>query len=210
VYLDAERAAFRTGRSPGLDVGGNGSGCNEVFGQFTVDQIESDGDGNITVLDVTYSRRCESAEATPVTGRLRYRAYPLSYEFVSDENDYIGSGETRSYTNSTTVFGLSGTVNRLGFSVSGRRDDWHGTIAPPPGEELAVGTYTGARRFNDEGGPQLDVSGNGRGCNQLTGSFTIHELVADADGKVTAVWLSFEQHCEGGEPALRGTFRYYA
>ena len=38
VYHDAERAAFRTGRAPGLDVSGDGRGCNEVYGEFAVDQ----------------------------------------------------------------------------------------------------------------------------------------------------------------------------
>ena len=55
VYRDAERASFRTGRSPGLDVSGDGRGCNEVYGQFSVNQIETDTSGAITVLEATYT-----------------------------------------------------------------------------------------------------------------------------------------------------------
>ena len=210
VYSGAERAAFRTGRAPGLDVFGNGSGCNEVYGQFTIDQIEVGADGAVTVLDARYSRRCESAAATPLTGRVRYQAYPLSYRFISDVGDYIGQGVTKSYTNSTTVFTFLGNREGAHFDVSGRRDWWNISLAAPVGQELAVGTYTGAVRFADAASPGLNVSGNGRGCNQITGSFTIRDMAHNAEGEMTALWATFEQHCEGGAPALRGTIRYYA
>jgi hypothetical protein len=210
VYRDAERAPFQTGRAPGLDVSGNGSGCNKVYGDFTIDQIETDSSGAVTVLDARYSRKCESNTATPLTGRLRYRAYPLSYRFVSDPGDYIGQGITKSYANSNSIFSLSGTTAGIGFGVSGRRDYWTVGIRPKTGETLRVGTYTGAQRFADADHPALDVSSTGRGCNQSAGSFVIKEIVVDEAGAVTALSATFEQRCEAGVPALRGTIRYFA
>ncbi|HLL67638.1 MAG TPA: hypothetical protein VK453_18270 [Micromonosporaceae bacterium] len=210
VFRNAERAAFRTGRAPGLDVSGNGSGCNEVFGQFTVDQIETDATGVVTVLDVRYSQRCEGATGPLLSGRLRYRAYPLSYRFVSDPGDYVGGGITKSYANSNSVFSVRGTASRLVFTVSGLRDYWRVDIAPKEGETLAPGTYSGAQRFADGQHPELDVSGDGRGCNQTAGSFVIKELVVNEAGEVTALSATFVQHCEQGTPALRGTIHYYA
>jgi hypothetical protein len=191
-------------------VSGNGSGCNQVYGQFTIDQIEVDAEGRVTVLDARFSRRCESASAPPLTGRLRYEAYPLSYRFVSDPGDYIGGGITKSYTNATTVFTLGGTASGVGFGVSGLRDTWTVSLAPRTGDTLRVGTYPNAQRFADAEHPEVDVYGNGRGCNRTSGSFTIREIVFNAEGAVTALWATFEQHCEGLEPALRGTIRYYA
>jgi hypothetical protein len=48
------------------------------------------------------------------------------------------------------------------------------------------------------------VDGNGRGCNTLTGSFTISNVVFGPFGYVQTLDATFEQHCEGSEPALRG------
>ena len=85
-------------------------------------------------------------------------------------------------------------------------------LAPPSGQQLHVGTYTDAQRaaFRDPGHPGLDVSGDGRGRNTLTGSFTIPQLVVDATDAVTALAATFPQHCEGAAPALHGTIRYCA
>ena len=47
----------------------------------------------------------------------------------------------------------------------------------------------------------MSVTGDHRGCNESTGSFTIHEIAADR------LWMSYEQHCEGGDPALFGEIR---
>lgn len=56
--------------------------------------------------------------------------------------------------------------------------------------------------------PGLDVSGNGRGCNTLEGLFTVTAIEVKTDGSVKSVGITFEQHCEGEQPALRGTFNY--
>jgi hypothetical protein len=212
TYRNAERAAFRTGRSPGLDVSGNGRGCNQVYGQFTIDQIETEASGSIAVLDAHFTQRCESATAPRLNGTVHFRAYPLSYRFASDPGDYVGGGKTKSYTNSTSVFALIGSTNGVHYTVSGQRDDWTVDLMPPAGEQLHVGTYTGAQRapFREPGHPGLDVGGDGRGCNTLTGSFTITELVTDPTGAVKALAATFEQHCEGAAPALRGTIHFYA
>jgi hypothetical protein len=211
-YLDAERASFRTGRSPGLDVSGTGRGCNEVYGSFWIDQIGVAPDGTVTLLDARFTQHCERADAPRLQGTVKFAAFPLSYRFVSDAGDYIGAGVTKGYTNATSVFGLQGTASGVAFSVSGERDDWTVYLYPPAGQTLTVGTYTGAQRypFNDAGRPGLSVSGNGRGCNTLTGQFTIREIAFDAAGAVTALFATYEQHCEGGTPALRGTIRYFA
>jgi hypothetical protein len=51
------------------------------------------------------------------------------------------------------------------------------------------------------------VSGEGRGCNELTGSYTVTQAVyGGSDSSCLQDFeATFEQHCEGAEPALRGT-----
>ncbi|MCP3803221.1 hypothetical protein NLX83_28480 [Allokutzneria sp. A3M-2-11 16] len=143
VYRDAERASFRTGRAPGLDVGGTGRGCNQVWGEFAIDQIETDASGAVTVLEATFTQNCEGPNSPALKGTVRYQAFPLSYEFVSAPGDYIGGGKSKSYRGANTVFTVGGSVDgALSFGVSGQRDDWRVELAPAQGQKLAVGTYT--------------------------------------------------------------------
>lgn len=70
-------------------------------------------------------------------------------------------------------------------------------------------TYTDAERapFATFMKPGLDISGDGRGCNSLSGSFDIDEIAWDGDVLVH-VLARFEQHCEEGPAALRGCVKY--
>lgn len=210
VYRNAERAAFRTGRSPGLDVSGDGRGCNEVYGQFSVHQIGTDADGTVTLLDATYTQHCESATAPALTGIIKYRAYPLSYAYTSDAGDWIGQGVSQTHTGATSTFSLSGSADGVQYGVSGKREYWSASIAPPAGEQFKVGTTYATERFRGPDVGELDLGGNGRGCNSSTGEFTVEKLALNGDGTVKAFAATFVQHCEGGTPALRGTIRYYA
>ncbi|MGF9765118.1 hypothetical protein AAII07_59775, partial [Microvirga sp. 0TCS3.31] len=90
-------------------------------------------------------------------------------------------------------------------------DWWDAQFRAPQGQILLPGrTYTGATRYGfNAGNPGLDVSGNGRGCNTLTGQFTVHEATYD-NGYLTSFRISFEQHCEGSTPALRGEVSWRA
>ena len=74
---------------------------------------------------------------------------------------------------------------------------------------LVVGSYTGASRaaFQAAGSPGLEITGEGRGCNTLTGQFDVTELAFSPLGEITVFDATFEQHCEGLTPALYGRIR---
>jgi hypothetical protein len=81
------------------------------------------------------------------------------------------------------------------------------------GQNLAPGLFADAQRasFVEAGHPGLDVFGDGRGSNQVTGSFTIHQIQVDYSGTdpvLVSFSASFEQHSEGGPLALTGTVNY--
>jgi hypothetical protein len=211
VYRDAERAPFRTGRAPGLDVSGDGRGCNEVYGQFTINQIATDDSGAVTLLDASFTQHCESATAPALKGTVKFNAFPLSYHFASDPGDWVGGGVTKTYTNSTTVFGFTGAPNGFGYSVSGLRDNWTVSFSDVSGAPLVAGrTYT-TTRFGDADHARLDVGGDGRGCNESSGTLTVTKLSTDpATGNITSLAATFTQHCENGTPALNGTIHYFA
>jgi len=129
---------------------------------------------------------------------------------TSDEGDWVGAGQTYSYATSTgDTFGSS-TTTAAAVSANVHADNgdwWNLDFAAPQGQTLAVGTYDNAIRagFPDRGAaPGLDVGGNGRGCNTLTGSFTVTQVTFGAAGTVETFDADFEQHCEGAEAALRG------
>ena len=206
-YYNAERAPFRTGRAPGLDVSGDGRGCNQVWGNFNINQIQTDASGNVTLLDATFVQQCESSTAPQLQGTVKYRARPLSYYFKSDSGDFIGQGQTKKYEGATSLFGLRGTNTGFSYSVSGLRDDWGVTIAPPTGKTLGVGTYN-TTRSGDSTHAGLDVSGDGRGCNSSTGTLTISGITFDGSGNVIRLNASFAQYCGGSTSALHGTIRH--
>ena len=74
---------------------------------------------------------------------------------------------------------------------------------------ITTQVYEGAERwpFESTGHPGLDVSGDGRGCNTVTGRFQVESLVTN-NGALTSFTATFEHHCEGGTPALRGCVHY--
>lgn len=154
-----------------------------------------------------------AAAQTAVTGTLTMQ---------SQSGDYIGLGRNYSYDTTTGKFSAgvgtstSGVPNYLSMSYIGRNYDhwWYLDFSTRQlGTPLQVGTYTNARRapFAPLGHPGLDVSGDGRGCNQLSGSFTIEEIQFEQISGQTylrRLVATFEQHCEFATPALTGRIEY--
>lgn len=206
----AERAPFRTGRSPGLDVSGPGRGCNEVWGNFTIFQVGFDSTGQLSTLDASFTQRCGSAGGparAALSGQIKFNTLPLSLSLYSEPRDYIGQGKSKSYTNEASTFRLTGTLSRLSYSASGLRDNWTATIQAPTGKTLMPGTYQTAR-FASDTLAGLDFTGNGRGCNSSSGTLTIYRISADTSGSVTGLWASFKQRCESSAGLLSGTIRF--
>jgi hypothetical protein len=141
-----------------------------------------------------------------------------------EPGDYIGGTTSYLYTTTTGVFGISaGDNNKDGLvdSVNVSYNDanfnhwWYLNFNTyqVAGKNLVPGFYDNAQRaaFTSTGHPGLDISGDGRGCNMVTGNFTVHEANYDysvSPPKVLNFTASFEQHCEGGTAALLGTIYY--
>ena len=321
VYIGAQRAPFREAGRPGIDIGGDGRGCNTITGLFEVRDIRINRKGAVTRLWLLYEQHCEGGRSalygeirvgepaspdpllvapttvrwpasdlgrpstvvpvtlmaldSPVrltrvsiagsnpadfairsdecTGRtlpvggscqiwMRYvptvagtrvavlRATDASGRrrdvalqgfayggrtrvvMTSDPGDYIGGGRNWSYTWANGRIGAVGSRQYLGFGVVGADgSDWSADFVPAAGDIIAPGRYANATRYPFNGsGPGLAVGGNGRGCNTLTGEFTVNSLAWWPDGTLHAASVSFVQHCEGGTPALRGTFEFRA
>jgi hypothetical protein len=144
-----------------------------------------------------------SSAQTPIT----------SFTYVSQPGDYIGQGETKTLLAPEWSFsaaknfdgGVTMTMNRMSpFGI------WTVEFSAPGNVPLAPGTYLAATRypFQAPASPGLSMFGEGRGCNELTGQFTIIDVVYGVGNAITSFAADFEQHCEGMSPALFGSIRY--
>lgn len=135
-------------------------------------------------------------------------AQSASLTMTSDQGDFIGDGRQYSYdTSAGDVFGSSSTGQTVHIDLRAANGDWWFLdFAAPAEQTLEPMTYGSATRYPFQGpdAPGLSVSGNGRGCNTLTGSFSVTEVTFDPFGNLERFAAAFEQHCEGAQAALRG------
>jgi hypothetical protein len=126
----------------------------------------------------------------------------------SEPGDYIGGGIDQTFTEEDGAFTARRNLpNVISISFDGGPHWWFLDFAAPMDVPLAVGVYDEATRFPFQSPtkPGLSVSGEGRGCNELTGQFEVLEVVYSPAGDVERFAATFEQHCEGMEPALTGS-----
>ncbi|GAA4703703.1 hypothetical protein [Nocardioides conyzicola] len=158
--------------------------------------------GTLTIVDST-----TAGAHTVALGGSGTSGY-TTWRMRSQAADYIGGGADYSYTPLNSTIRASGTPT--GVHVAS--DSWTADFEPGSGDELRPGTtFTGATRYPfNESGPGLDISGQGRGCNSLTGTFTVHEATYDDKDRLRKLSVSFTQHCDGGRPALFGSITWRA
>ena len=130
---------------------------------------------------------------------------------TSDPGDWVGQGGSYSFSTPGNLFFARSSEAGSDLTVTVQPDgssagEWVLEFAAPFGQQLVPGTYTGAVRASERGTslPGLDVSGEFRGCSSLTGSFTVLDATYEASGYVDSFHATFEQHCDGLAPALRG------
>ena len=114
----------------------------------------------------------------------------------SDLGDWVGGGKQWSYVSLGATFTIS--IGSRVTSIDVDRDDWHAYFAAPAGQALRKKLYDNAERypFQSVGHPGLDVYGDHRGCNTLSGGFQVNQI----DRLAGARAIDFAQHCEGGDP----------
>ena len=136
-----------------------------------------------------------AAQAATITGA------GTSVTFSGTGGDYITQDQAWSYDPSTSV--ISATVspdgNHVSVGINGGTF-WNLDFSAPQGQALTAGTtYDNATRypFQNPTGPGLSLYGDGRGCNTLTGSFTVNKAVFGPHGWIQSFDATFVQHCEG-------------
>ena len=163
---------------------------------------------------LTMTLACGDGDGDSVTGPSRGAPITSFLDLRSDPGDYIGAGESHRYTLADSIWQARVTVgvvepNHVSISLRPINNSlswwWNLNLSAPTGQSLKPGTYENARRWPFAAGqPGLDFSGTGRGCNTLTGSFVIRALEMGPGNSLDRFHATFEQHCEGSSPALRG------
>jgi hypothetical protein len=144
------------------------------------------------------------------------------FYYESDKGDPVGQGSTLSLKEDEMSVSVTpdsrykgGPVNHVKLVVSGKGgrlfELWFSTEKMD--RNLVPGSYDGAGRveFTKYMQPGISISGDGRGCLDARGSFSI--LQADfhlRSGKlaVDSIAVEFEQHCGDRKAGLRGHLFY--
>jgi hypothetical protein len=236
-FKDLTRTPFSDPAVGGIDWGGEGRGCNTIVGWVIIDNIVLVG-GAVESLDLRFEQHCEGGSAA-LHGQIHWNkadvtagqpsapvpipsnlwragagAVPASGNYMyleSTQGDYIGAGRTYSYNQSNATIKLRPSGGYLGLSIAGDQN-WSGDFQGMRGlSTLAVGYYGGLSRypFHNPVLGGLNWSGEGRGCNTLSGWFVVDKTTYNGT-TLTALDLRFEQHCEGGTSALRGQLHWTA
>jgi hypothetical protein len=137
---------------------------------------------------------------------------------VGDPTPCLAGGDTLVFDGDSRIFRGRQTVTDATWDGSASNRAVHVSLHPTSAdqglfwdldfgaggltEDLTPGIYEDAQRYvsPEPWHPGLSVSGDGRGCNTLTGRFQIHELRLQGT-KVRAFTATFEQRCDG-EPGL--------
>jgi hypothetical protein len=131
---------------------------------------------------------------------------PVSYlRFESSSGDYIGQGKSYSYEKGDLTLnsyqgGVQCQVNPFG--------NWTLLLGAGRGRNLEVAEYRGAKRhpFSEES-PGIELNGNGRGCNRISGEFRVWEFERKGN-TVVRFAVDFVQRCEEKMPPIVGMLRY--
>lgn len=235
TYANVTRAPVGDPAVGALSWSGEGRGCNTLAGSFSVDSATY-ASGVLTAIDLRFEQHCEggaaalrghivwtASDATTPPGPVALPAglwapapgaTPAAGSYVylqSDAGDYIGAGRTWTYTRADALLAASVSGRLAHVSVAGDQN-WTGDfIAMDSLAQLQPGYYGDLRRypFQNPAKGGLDWTGEGRGCNTLTGWMAVDAITWNA-GSLATLDLRFEQHCEGGGPALHGKVHWDA
>jgi uncharacterized repeat protein (TIGR01451 family) len=237
-YPGLRRYPFNNPVMGGLDWGGDGRGCNTLTGWFVIDSVTYSG-STLASIDLRFEQHCEGGTAalhgqvhwvagdttappgpqvpapaglwTPPGG-----IAPSSGNYVylqSDAGDYVGGGLTTLYTDASSTIQASSAGTLASVSVAASTGDgWNGSFQGMDSiVQLQPGYYGNLERypFNNPSTGGLSWSGNGAGCNTLTGWFVV-DSVTYSSGALASLDLRFEQHCEGAAAALHGKVHWTA
>jgi hypothetical protein len=138
------------------------------------------------------------AESSHFTGTL---------SIAGPEGEYVSSGKALTFA--SPAYKVIVTQKGAGdLQIRFEREDTEFDASFSTGSDKGFETrkYSEAQRWNmaDAGHPALEVSGDGRGCGEIDGSFTVSKIEYSANGDISKFAATFLQLCDGSQFPARG------
>jgi hypothetical protein len=134
-------------------------------------------------------------------------AQPYLFQLVGQKDAYLFEEKSMLLTNGA-AFTLKGTSGDVKIST-GSGSAYHLEFRAPAGSSLAVRVFTNAvRPMHDDKSTAMEIVGDGRGCNDVCGSFEVREIHFDGNGRVDRFWAVFTNVCECTKPPVVGEIRF--
>jgi hypothetical protein len=157
VYNDTEDAQLKSVTQPGLSVDSE-VGCNDYYGSFTIFAISSDHLGNVDLLDAAFTVHCESPNAPPLTGAVKYNAPARSAVELTSATPQTVPGQP-AQLNAVVANPSGGSVTFLdGTQVLGTAPVDANGFASFTTSSLAVGSHTLTATYGADASPVVQQS----------------------------------------------------
>ncbi len=145
---------------------------------------------------------------TPSRGSQAVNIQRGRVDIVGTQNEYVSDGSNHQFDLANSTMEITKiNKNAIVLDILSNGANWSVAIAGPEGKKLKSTAYRDAIRYDFQGPEQngLEISGDGRGCGELTGSFVVEEIIYEAD-KISKIKASFLQYCDEAKEKLTGQF----
>ena len=151
---------------------------------------------------------CRRAVAAVPAGAAKPNLYTGKLTITGDRGEFISAGSTFTFSSPTAKVSLTqdGPGN-LSFRFEKGETEFDASFSTPSGGRFEVKQYPSAQRWTmaDAGHPGLEVSGDGRGCGDIAGSFIVSDVAYDADGSPSRFSATFRQLCDDAKVPAQGS-----
>ena len=182
---------------------------DNLYGWFSVRQLEFGPDGQVSKLDIAFTQRLGSANAKGLTGFFRYNTGAHSFAVRSSRKSPWGARDEL-HMGDTSFFNLNGGPNFFSHRVSAIKGVWSTILRLPEGQTLAPGKYTAIEDIVERNVPTFRAI-NGYGywpsvCLKAAGvedmgkaDFDIKQVRYDDAGALVSLHAVVEIRCHTGK-----------
>lgn len=148
------------------------------------------------------------AAAVPSVTASKPGTFQGSLSFGGPLGEFVSGGRQLTLSNT----GYKVTINQQGpgdLQVEFARGDteYDANFSTGSNRRFVAQEYPHAQRYamGDPGKPGLEISGDGRACNEIAGSFEVSDVEYHPNGTIAKFAATFEQWCDNSKVAARGS-----
>ncbi len=125
----------------------------------------------------------------------------------SESGDFIGNGRTFLLLPEEGDFSVTQQSEyEITFEFMSDDEWWELEFITPNKNRFEKKIYKNAERcdFQSTNKPGMSISGNGKGCSEISGMFNVLDVKYDNKGNIENFYINFEQSCDGAKAVIRG------